>query len=248
MRWLAVIVCVISTLWSKAEVSDPAGLMQEANHYYEKAAYDTSAILYLQIAEEYESSDLYLNMGNAYYKQDSIAKAVLYYERALKLNPANDDAYMNLRIINQKVLDEVGAGSPTKIARWWHKLTGSANWPVLAIVFQIIGFGLLVTYLVVRKRIHKQLVFYTGVAVVVLGVFAHILAANYYGFRNANDTAIILQFEVSAQTSPAENAELAFVLHEGSKVQITDTSNGWVEIQLPNGLVGWVNEDVLEVI
>lgn len=248
MKWLLTISSCIIFLTTTAEVSDPAGVMLEGNAAYETEDYMGAIASYKQVAESHSSPSLFLNMGNAYYRMDSIALAILYYERALKLDPGNEAADMNLQIANQRTLDDVPLSEQTKLSRWWMDLTGNGNWPLISILLSIVGFACLCYYLITQVIMRKRIFFYSGVVIILLGFVSYMLASSHDARLDAANEAIILEGEVGAYSTPSEHAELSFVLHAGTKVSVTQEREDWIEISLENGLIGWVPAATLEVI
>jgi tetratricopeptide (TPR) repeat protein len=76
--------------------------------YYAKGQYKEAAAGYQQMVNDgYKSAVIYYNLGNAYYKLGDIPSALLYYEKAHKLSPGDDDINFNIRYVNSKTTDKV---------------------------------------------------------------------------------------------------------------------------------------------
>ncbi len=100
---LAVILCLAFT--SKAQ-----NLADSAQKAYEKQQYKTAIVHYERIlASGQSSANLYFNIGNAYYKDNQLGKAIYYYELARKLSPGDEDIKTNLKIANSKTIDKIDA-------------------------------------------------------------------------------------------------------------------------------------------
>ena len=79
-----------------------------ADSAYAHEDFTKAAQIYTQLLDSCGSSaQLYYNLGNCYYRQDSIARAILCYERARLLDPADDDVRMNLEMARAKTVDRV---------------------------------------------------------------------------------------------------------------------------------------------
>ncbi len=86
----------------------PKELWTEANNNYSKANYEDALAGFKKIEElGYASPALYYNMGNTYFKLKQIGKSILYYERALKLDPSDKDALNNLQLAREFTLDRI---------------------------------------------------------------------------------------------------------------------------------------------
>ena len=53
------------------------------------------------------SSELYFNIGNAYYKLDSLAQSIYYYEKGLKYFPNDSSLIQNLAYLNNLTIDDI---------------------------------------------------------------------------------------------------------------------------------------------
>jgi SH3-like domain-containing protein len=51
---------------------------------------------------------------------------------------------------------------------------------------------------------------------------------------------------VDVHSTPSTEGTVLFQLHEGARACILDARNGWKEIQLDNGNVGWVSDEATE--
>ena len=61
--------------------------------------------------------------------------------------------------------------------------------------------------------------------------------------------AVIIQSAVPVKSTPAQGGTDLFILHEGTKVNITDDSmDNWKEIRVADGKEGWVQADQIEII
>ena len=107
MKKAILIFLAISTVfYTKAQEAD--SLINKANEMYAQGKYQDAAIVYENILKQgYESAELYFNLGNAYYKQNVIATAILNYEKALQLSPNDDDIKYNLELANRFVVDKI---------------------------------------------------------------------------------------------------------------------------------------------
>ena len=100
----------------------------EADSAYIRNDFAASVEMYENILKnEGESSDIYYNLGNSYYKMNNIAKAVLNYERALLLNPGNSDIRFNLELARSKTVDKVIPSSKMFFVTWTQSLINTMS-------------------------------------------------------------------------------------------------------------------------
>ena len=227
-------------------------LMQRANTAYQQQQYAEAVALYQQIADAgNEGSILYYNLGNAYYKADDLSHALLWYERALRLDPRNEDIKHNIAFVNRQLVDRIEVLPELFITRWWNALSKSLTsntWAILSIVFCALMFLSVVLLLVSRRPWLRSLGLATAIVCLLLAVFsiifAHKEAVRYEKFPEA----IVMQPVLNAKSTPNATGNDLFVIHEGLKVGVTDRLGEWCEIKLPNGEKGWVPARGVEVI
>lgn len=197
-----------------------------------------------------EASEIYYNLGNAYYKENNIARSILNYERALQLNPGDEDTRFNLSLAQSKIVDKVSERYQIFFVNWLYALIGSFNintWAVTGIVSFVLLLAALLIFFFNNSIALRKTGFSVAIAMLFVTVFAN--AAAYYQYNKLTDRieAIILSPSVTAKSTPSNSGTNLFVIHEGRKVKIIDDSmNSWKEIELEDGTRGWVPVSVLE--
>ena len=204
------------------------------------------------IATQREAADLYYNLGNAHYKNDEIAKAILNYERALLLAPGDDDINFNLTLAQSKIVDKVSEPYRIFFAVWIENvinLFAIDTWAVAAIVAFIIFLAAVLLFLFSNRMGLRKSGFIVALLSLVITIFANVAALHHYNKLTNRTAAIVMQPSVTAKSTPDNSGTDLFVIHEGRKVNITDdTMRGWKEIELEDGTIGWVPADVIEKI
>lgn len=227
-------------------------LMQRANTAYQQQNYQEAAALYQQIADAgNEGSILFYNLGNAYYKTDEPARALLWYERALRLDPRNEDIKHNIAFVNKQLVDRIDVMPELFITRWWNALSMSLTsngWAVLSIILGVLVV-LSNVLMLVAKRQWLRSVSIPVACISLLFVFFSIFFAHKENVRyEQTPQAIVISPVINAKHTPNEKSNDIFVIHEGLKVEVTDRLNDWLEIKLSNGEKGWVKAKGVEVI
>ncbi len=204
------------------------------------------------LANEGESADIYYNLGNSYYKMDNIAKAVLNYERALLLNPADSDIRFNLELAQSKTVDKVTPISEVFFISWMKALINSMNekgWSQIAILSFLLSLSGLVLYFFGKKIGLKKIGFLSAIFFLFICIVTNSFASTQKNELQSHDNAIIMAPSVTVRSTPNEGGTELFILHEGRKVTIKDdTMKDWKEIQLEDGNAGWVPASVIEII
>ena len=224
---------------------------QIADSAYQMENYAEAIRIYEEIAKDYEEANLFYNLGNAYYKNGENAKALLWYERALKLEPANEDIQHNIAFVNRKIIDKIDAVPETLFAQWWRSATNlmtERQWAVLSIIGSFLLFLSIGAYLFARSGGLRTTGFVTLWISIIIIVFSVIFANRQKEKAIHHTDAIVMDLVVDAKNAPNASGKNLFVIHEGLKVQITNEMNGWVEIRLPNGEKGWIAQNSIEKI
>lgn len=223
-----------------------------ADSAYIRNDFTTAIQIYEMILRTGESADIYYNLGNSYYKIGDIAKAILNYERALILKPANKDIRSNLEIARAKTVDKVTDVPELFFITWLRSITNSMgiqSWAIIAISFFLLFIVSIYIFFFSTKIVARKTFFILALFFLVFCVIANISAAFQRRVRLNRMNAIIISPSVTIRSTPNDNGTSLFILHEGRKVFIKDDSmKDWKEIQLEDGNVGWVKKNDLEVI
>jgi tetratricopeptide (TPR) repeat protein len=199
----------------------------------------------------YNSSDLCYNIGNAYFKLNSIPNAILFYERGYLLSPADEDINYNLQIARTLIVDRFKEIPELFFVRWYNIVSlvlSSNNWAKISIISFILALVLLSLY--IYSSIYRQKVvgFWFAVFFFITTISSLAFAVRNKSLVYGSNKAIITSPLVSGKSSPDDSGTDLFALHEGTKVSIEDKVGGWFEIRLSDGNKGWVPSNTLSVI
>ena len=208
---------------------------EQANAAYNMGNYDSAKIIYEKIlATDMESVPLYYNL------------AIYYYEKALKLDPSNEEVQTNLAIANHAIVDKIEPVPQSFIVRGWRNARASLSgnqWAWCSIVFFTLLLVSLFLFLRSRKVGLRKLGFFAGLVFLLAFGLSVVFAAQLKVASEKQDQAILMTPTVTVKSSPSETSVDLFVLHEGTKVSILETADGWCKIKIANGSVGWLMED-----
>ena len=230
----------VASLWQAGNDAFAAGQWQNALNYYQTIE-----------GENLESADLYYNIGNTYFKLGDNGHAILYFERALKLDPAHADAANNLEIVRQLTLDKIDAVPDFILVSWFRSLRQSLSadawaWITLGLLAIV---GLLMTcFRNSGSPALRKLSFIAACVFFVLTVFTFIFSLLQRRAVTRTDSAIITAPVCSVKSSPADGGKTVFVLHEGTKVRLLDSVGDWTKLEIPDGRQGWASTTTLEII
>ena len=224
----------------------------QANEFYKKEQYDTSVILYESILKSgLEAPEVYFNLGNAYYKKKNIAKAILNFERAHKLEPNNDNINFNLQLSQTMIVDKINSLPEFFLKHWWRSfsaLFSSDSWGTISIVLFIIALIIATVYLFTVRLWLKKLSFWLVMALISISLISFINSYQLKRKSIAQTTAIVMTPSVTIKSSPDENGTDLFVIHEGLKVWVLDKVDNWSKITIADGNSGWLKNSDIEPI
>ena len=226
--------------------------MQQANDAYQSGNYKDAVELYTKVVDlQYESAILFYNLGNSYFKNAEYARALLWYERARRLEPANEDIIHNISFVQQKLIDKIEILPEFFIVKWWNAcaslFTGN-QWANISIGACILLVICLLILLLVRILWLRSISIFVAVFALFLTVFSIVFAKKETARYMQHPEGIIMAQVVNVKSTPNEKGADLFVIHSGLKVGITDQLNEWVEIRLPNGEKGWILANLMEEI
>ncbi|MGL5958662.1 MAG: tetratricopeptide repeat protein [Phocaeicola sp.] len=209
--------------------------------------------IYEQILEtQGVSAEIYYNLGNSYYKDNEIAKAVLNYERAHLLDPSDKDILFNLELARAKTVDKVTPQPELFLVTWYNAITNSLSeksWSILGITLFLSFIASLSIYLFGRSRTIRKIAFIGASLSLPICLLANLFAYHQKGELLNQKSAIIMEPSVTVRSTPNGSGTELFILHEGRKVTIKDNSmKAWKEIELEDGNAGWIATETLEII
>ena len=208
--------------------------------------------MYGQLLNEKPSAEVYYNMGNAYYRLDSIARAILCYERALLLQPGDEDVRFNLQLARSKTVDRIAPEREMFFVTWYRSLVNFLSvdtWAYVALVALALAVVALLVYFFAYEDRLRRITFFLSVVMLVLFLLGNLFAWQQKRQLSGRDSAIVMQESVVVKNIPSENGTDEFTIHAGTKLIITDdTMSDWKQILLPDGREGWVRIHSIEVI
>ena len=228
-------------------------LWNVANEAYAEGRWADAVKDYEMISEMgLESASLYCNTGNAFFKDGNVPMAILYYERALKIDPSYADARYNLELMNAAIQDRIDP-VPEFILKVWMRdacyIMDSDAWAVCFLVFFALTLAMALVFLLAPSAGGRRAGFFSGIIMLILAVFSVSFAIwQKNDYVNA-DEAVVMRPVASVKSSPAtESSTDLFILHEGTKVKIVDEVGRWNNIELADGRQGWLPSEDVEVI
>ena len=232
---IAAVVLAVSAV-TAAGARDVDSLWAQAVNEYTAENYEAALAAFTSIEEAgYVSPDLYYNMGNCCYKLGHrLGLSILYYEKALKLDPSYEDAAVNLEIAREGTLDRIEAVPEFILLTWFKAFRDTLSSDAWAWIALTLLLTVAVMVLLFRAV-----------------VFMAISAAFAFNLRSAvedSGEAVVTVPVSSVKSSPGSTDQSLFILHEGTKVSVVDSLGDWYRIELSDGRQGWMEGNDVEII
>jgi tetratricopeptide (TPR) repeat protein len=227
-------------------------LFVSANELYRNGAFKEAIKKYKKIeSQEMVSSELYLNLGNAYYRLNKVGPTIFYYEKALKLNPLNVDVKNNLVFAKRLALDNIEEVPKTVFQKfntnYLQKLSYN-EWAIVAVVFSFSTSIFFLFFYFGYSSGKKRIYFTTSGISLILLIFSVFITYSQYSLTKKNKEAIVFVQKTEVRNAPTLNSEEIFTLHEGTKVIVLDAIDNWKKIKLVDGKQGWIIADEIKLL
>ncbi|MBK5213207.1 MAG: tetratricopeptide repeat protein [Flavobacteriaceae bacterium] len=231
-------------LVSFSSIGQNKNLFDQGKELYKNGKYQQAIDSWMKILDKGEhSAELYFNLGNAQYKLNHIGPSVYYYEKALQLSPNDTDIKNNLAFAENARIDAIEPLPKTVFSKWYHSIASVftfEGWAVSAVAFSVFFVALFLFYYFAFSEKRKRLLFVSSMFAGSFLVASLTMAFLTYGDYSKNQPAVIFASEIEVKTEPSMGSNVAFTLHEGTKVQILAQDGNWYRITLVDGKDGWI--------
>ena len=231
---------------------NPETLFKEANDLYKVGKYEEAIALYQKIETlNLISSGLYYNLGNCYYKLNHVAETIYNYEKALLINPLNEDANNNLIFAKRLTIDTIEALPKSVIQKFdesYIKKLSYNDWAILAVIFSALGALLFLFFYFSYTPSKKRFYFVSSIICFLFLIISVSFSYKEYNDEQTNSYGIIFAEKTEIKNAPTLNSDAIFTLHEGTKVKVLDAVDNWKKIKLDDGKIGWIDAEDLKVL
>lgn len=231
-------------LLSFSAFSQNEKLFDQGKELYKNGKYQQAINTWMQILENGQtSSELYFNLGNAQYKLNQIGPSIYYYEKALQLSPNDADIKNNLAFAENARIDAIEPLPTSIFTKWYRNIADTFTfdgWAIAAVLFSIIFVTLFLLYYFSYTETRKRLLFATSIVSMIVMIGTITMAFITYDDYSKNQRAIIFASQIEVKSEPSMGSNSAFVLHEGTKVEILAKDGNWYRISLADGKDGWI--------
>lgn len=237
----------LGTFISLAKENNPDQLLVKGNNYFKEKKYNLALDCYREIENlGYSSTSLNYNLGTTYFKLDSIGKASLYLQRALKNKPFDEDIAFNLQLVNANTIDKMESFPRFFLLRWWDSFVSCLHpdyWAYLSIFLSIVSSFFLIRFWMSSqpgKRSTYLILFFVSLGVLLLS-FCISYAA--YARNLHQNSFVVTAHSANVHSAPTTNSTKLFVIHEGAAGEVLEEQPGWINARFPNGTKGWIPLD-----
>lgn len=227
-------------------------IFKKGNEAYNEKNYIQAIEFYQElIDQEYLSSDLYLNLGNSYLQTNQIGRAVLSYEKGLKLDQRHQELQQNLEYANKVVSTQITVIPDFFLARYWNKIVhtlSSSSWSFVQILFAGLAIVGLWFWLMGAQLKRKRNGFVGLITAMVLLGLSLIMGKQKLNYESTNTHAIVLADSVGLLSSASQTSEIKTTLSEGVKVKLLDTIGDFYKVELLDKEIGWIEKSLIILI
>lgn len=244
-------ILTVSAAWLSAQDAD--SLWNQAVKDYTEENYQEALAGFSALeAEGYVSRELYYNIGNCYYKLGNcLGQSILYYERALKLDPSYEDAQVNLAIVREYTLDRIDEVPEFILLTWikaFRDTVSSDAWAWIALALFLVTAIMVLLFRFGGSPALRKTAFALAVAAMLMTIISAVFAFNLRSALESDGEAVVTVPVSSVKSSPGSTDQSLFILHEGTKVAVMDSLGEWYRIELSDGRQGWLEAEDVEII
>ena len=249
MKHILYIIFVVTFLFPYSSLAESS---KKAETLYENGQYQEALDAYFKVTQKGQSANLYYNIGNCYFRMDSIPQALLWYERAYLLDPSDADIRYNLNYARSKTIDKIVPEEDLFFVRWYRGLLNQLSvqgWTIAGILLFALSLISLCAYIFLNEVRLRKIGFYSAIVLFVRVILSNVFAWQQRSLQFDHNRGIIFSSSVSCKSSPNEAGKELYLLHEGTSVSIIDRSvRNWLEIRLSDGKQGWIPASSIEII
>ena len=220
-----------------------------ANAAYEAGQHQEALDQYEALLEEVSHFSSEFNAGNAAYKLGKLGVARLHYERASLLDPGHAGLEANMALLESKIVDRIADVPTLGLKDWLRSWLGAEQlrgWLLWALIYWCLAWGLWMARWRKTRPASRSTVGFLGAGSMVLACIG--LAGAYASHKRiqAPQRVVVMVDRTDVRSTPSSSGTVLFQLHEGAAACLLHDTEGWREIELDNGNVGWISRDAVE--
>lgn len=252
MKYIISILTVFLLQSACAFAEDSVTLKAEADSAFVHENYEKAVQLYSAIPGKENSIVICYNLGCSYYRLDEIAKSLLWFERAYLLNPGDEDVRVNLEMARSKTIDKIVPRHELIFVTAYRSLVNMMSlrmWAYTCIFCFGASLLCIVLFFFSERLLLRKAGFFAAVVFILFTIAGNVCAYQQRSFDMNRNMGIVMVSAVTVKSTPSESGNDLFVIHEGTRVEVTDNSlREWCEVRIADGKVGWIHKKCFELI
>ncbi len=240
------IISIVGTILFSISLLGQQDLITQGDSAYNREMYTEAISNYEAVLDQgFESAQLYYNLGNVNFNINMLPAAILNYEAAKVLAPADADIDFNLNIANSMIPDKIEPVPEIFYIRWWKSLRNSFNlytWTIASISIFVLLILCAGIFFLSRNILMRKFAFWSGIFFILFSIAGFSMTYTRYDIQSKHLEAIVFDPTITVKSSPNQLGKDLFVIHEGTKVFILGEMNAWCNIKIANGSSGWLPE------
>ena len=250
MKKASLLLLVIS-ISSKLFAQDTAALFEQGNAAYNGGNYSLAVEKYEAIlAQKQHSAALYFNLGNTHYRLGNVAESVYYFEQAKKMQPLDKAIKNNAEFANNMTLDSIEVLPQTQLDALLQSILISFSlnqWAKIVLGLAWLTLVFFVLYRFSQQMHFKRIFFILGCVVLFITLISLVLTQTKQK-EGKQTKAVVFDQEIEIWAEPNKRADILFLLHEGTTLEVLSDLEGWSKIKLANGSEGWIENTAIKAL
>ncbi len=223
---------------------------QAGNKFYENGDYQSAVMMFQKVdGAGLESAPLYYNLGNAYFKDGDLGRAILYYHRAKRLDPSDPDILNNLEFAGRFSTMRMEGVELNPIDAFLKSMVGGYRLKTLGWLAS--GFFILFVGLLILK--YGLQIYFSGLnSAITTALILLVMSSGLTTFKYRSEflikRGVVIAQESTVYSGPSTNSDLEFEGSPGLVVEIVKESGDFYDVLFENKRRGWVKKDLVAVL
>jgi hypothetical protein len=241
---ISLVILIIVVFNAVSGNTDYSEKFKNGNRLYATGQYEEAAKIYNELASsDYESPDLYYNLGNCCYRMNNVGLSIFWYKKAELLNPGDEDIKYNLDLANLRVQNLPPVVPENAISAFYKTIVLSLPihlWGIAGLSFFIAFLGFLFWSIKSETSKRKKAAIIFGLTALVISGVMVMFTASLNNTLNTKDKAVVISDQITLKSAPNTNGTNLFPVYEGFFVKVENISGDQAEIKLTDGRKGWI--------
>jgi tetratricopeptide (TPR) repeat protein len=227
---------------ARGVAADVASDFDIANKLYEQGKFPEAAAAYQRLLQSGNvSSAIYFNLGNAFFKAGEAGRAVAAYRAAEAIAPRDPEVRANLQFVRSRVQSPA---MPDPAWRAWLGRLTLDEWTILASALFWVS---LILFAAQQFRPSWKTALRSISMIAAGAALAAAVCLAIVWRHAATDRMVVVTAEtVTARTGPFDEAQSAFVVHDGAELEVVDQKDQWVQARANARQIGWLRRADVE--